>query len=130
MPVNTTTETPSAFDDMNWTDSIYAKESDAFKRAVRSMINKVDFNLSQCVRYAEAVKRMANYTLENVQRNEMVLQSVTQVATELENCVNERKQLWLQFVALLDLATTGAINHKDLVLHQIGEHAARRTVQA
>jgi len=130
MPVNTTTETPSVLQDMNWTDGVYANESDAFKRAVRSMINKIDFNLSNCISYAEGVKRMANYTLENVQSNQMVLQSVAQVATELENCVTERKQLWLQFVALLDLATTGAINHKDLVLTVIGRNAAQRTVQA
>jgi hypothetical protein len=132
MPVNTETQTPSLNDDCRWTDAIYANESEPFKFAVRCMVQELDLNAIEIVANAKAVQRQAQYTIENVQANQMVLQTATNAVSVMEKSVDARKQLWKQFRQLLALVSSDAteVAHRDLVLLTIGEHIAQRVANA
>ena len=132
MPVNTETQTPSLYDDGRWTDAIYANESEPFKFAVRCMVQQLELNAIEIVANAKAVQRQAQYTIENVQANQMVLQTATNAVLDMEKSVDARKQLWKQFRQLLALVTSDAteVAHRDLVLSTIGEHIAQRVANA
>ena len=130
MPVNTETTTQSLYDDMRWTDAMYANETEPFKFAVRNMVQKLETNAIDIVNSAKAVQNRAQYTIENVQRNQHVLQTAVNAVLDMEKHVDERKQLWLQFMQLLNLATVDAVVHRDLVLATIGAHIAQRVANA
>lgn len=132
MPENTETQTQSLYDDMRWTDAIYANETEPFKFAVRNMVQKLETNAIDIVNGAKAVQRQAMYTIENVQRNQHIMQTAVNAVLDMEKHVDVRKQLWTQFHQLLNLATNveTAVCHRDLVLATIGDHIAQRRANA
>jgi hypothetical protein len=106
----------------------------------RAVMHLDDAN-STVISYAVTVRNLAKYTIENVQHNQRVLQTVTQAASDLAKMVDKRQASMETLQLLLALALpipAGADKHQadDIRTHRIDlakyvcERAAQRLVQA
>jgi len=107
---------------------------------LRHAVMQLDEANQMVISYAVTVRNLAKYTIENVQNNQRVLQTVGNASNDLAKMVEKRQTAVETLQLLLTLAMPvpeGADTHQadDIRTHRIElakyvcEHAANRTVQ-
>lgn len=107
---------------------------------LRHAVMELDSANAMVISYAVTVRNLATYTIEDVQANRRVLQTVPQASNDLAKMVEKRQQAVETLQLLLTLAMPVPANadtsiREDIYAHRrelantICENAARRTVQ-
>lgn len=115
--------------------------SKEMEHQLATAVMDLDFENGMVISYAVTVRNLAAYTIEDVQMNRRVLQTVTNAATDLAKQVDKRqasvdKLLLLLVIAMpvpanADTHIAGDIRaHRMELANTICENAARRLVQA
>lgn len=108
---------------------------------MRHAVLEIDTANAMVISYAVTVRNCATYTIEDVQANRHVLQTVTSASTELAKQVARRETAIRTLQLLMTIAMpvpTGADVHtsrdicdrRNEILETVCNRAARRTVQA
>ena len=108
---------------------------------LRHAVMELDSANAMVISYAVTVRNLATYTIEDVQANRRVLQTVPQASNDLAKMVEKRQQAVETLQLLLTIAMPVPANadagirddiqaHRRELASTICENAARRTVQA
>ena len=108
---------------------------------LRNAVMELDFANGMVISYAVTVRNLAAYTIEDVQANRRVLQTVTAAGNDLAKQVDKRQACVDKLLLMLTIAVPTPRNADSFVCQDISarrmelanticENAARRTVQA
>ena len=108
---------------------------------LRNAVMELDFANGMVISYAVTVRNLAAYTIEDVQANRRVLQTVTSAGNDLAKQVDKRQACVDKLLLLLTVAVPTPSNSDAFICQDIRdrrtelanticENAARRTVQA
>ena len=108
---------------------------------LRHAVMNLDSANAMVISYAVTVRNLATYTIEDVQNNRRVMQTLPQASTDLAKMVDKRQACYETLHLLLSLAmpvpaTADASSMKDIIDHQrelaktIFANSAQRMVQA
>jgi len=107
---------------------------------LRNAVMELDFANGMVISYAVTVRNLAAYTIEDVQANRRVLQTVTSAGNDLAKQVDKRQACVDKLLLLLTVAVPTPSNSDAFICQDIRdrrtelanticENAARRTVQ-
>ena len=108
---------------------------------LRNAVMELDFANGMVISYAVTVRNLATYTIEDVQNNRRVMQTLPQAGDELAKMVDKRQACCETLQLLLSLAMPVPANAdahqvRDIIDHQrelaktILDNSAQRMVQA
>lgn len=108
---------------------------------LRNTVMELDMANGMVISYAVTVRNLAAYTMEDVQANRRVLQTVTAAGNDLAKQVDKRQACVDKLLLLLMIAVPTPSNadsfqrddlrdHRNALANTICENAAQRTVQA
>ena len=114
--------------------------SNEMKSQLSNAVMDLDYTNGMVISYAVTVRNSAAYTIEDVQGNRRVLQTITNAASDLAKQVEKRQACVDKLLLLLTVAMPVPANadahiagdvreHRTSIANTICERAAQRTVQ-